>query len=844
MGSPQERFRKFAWMIMPILAVVIAFGYIKYGGSITLHSRDTEILAISENLNQVISEADNQELSLSLLTDSILSIVQSYYVDSPRVTNLKIVSSTLENMNLIPGVQSHYNKKQNIITLKIFEDETEYQLTTPYTYSQVLETFENVATFIDQSEPLIEDRNSGKRISGSILVLNSLLTALDAHSSLLSPEAYRELRQGTEGSFGGLGVLVGIRNQVLTVIKPLPRSPALRVGIQKDDKILGINGIYTYGYTLDNLVEHMRGEPGSEVNLSLLRKGDDYPRSMKLNREIINVDSVEAGEITYGDSKILHLTVESFASRTSKEILNAIKVSKARNNGINGLILDLRNNPGGLLDQAVQVVDLFIKSGVIVSTKGRHQEVEVADTGFDETDFPIAILINGDSASASEIVAGALQDHNRAVVIGQPSFGKGSVQTIFELPSERALKLTIARYYTPLGRSIQNVGIMPDVWIQPVIPGEDNVNLFGEYRYKNERYLRNHLSAKKQNTFMLDEPTHKYFYLKSKETTDLPEDIEGDIEMQAAITVLHKMAKTYGKPMPESVNRSSHWLALAAPELDRQFKKMNRKVNKWLSKEHKVSWNKSTEAFDTSKLTLQISKAEEPEVASVKLGEYIEIPWYIANNNNSPVNQISVFVRSEESGFATEEVLLGSISSGATKSGLIKFKIPTYAEPGLHNFRVGLAVGAWPVGGITKQFAVNILDRSMANLQATIKLVNEKGGKIPGVLEPKEKATIQIIVTNTGASDATDIDLKLDNISGKQIRLPVQSNIAKNTTIKKGASRTYNISVSGSSNIFSSDIGIGLYLDSSDLKIPVVSRTSIRGLPNKRIENISNLIAH
>ncbi|TWW09015.1 carboxyl-terminal protease [Planctomyces bekefii] len=192
-------------------------------------------------------------------------------------------------------------------------------------------------------------------------LLNSTLAELDAHSALLSADAYRELRQGTEGSFGGLGVLVGIRDNMLTVIKPLPRSPAQRSGIQRRDRILGIDGLFTYGYSLDELVEYMRGDPGTSVNLSLLRDGARAPSEVVLKREIIHVDSVTAADIVRGPLKVLHLTIENFASRTSREVLSAIKKFRVRHNGVmNGLVLDLRSNPGGLLDQAVQVADLFL----------------------------------------------------------------------------------------------------------------------------------------------------------------------------------------------------------------------------------------------------------------------------------------------------------------------------------------------------------------------------------------------------------------------------------------------------------------------------------------------------
>ena len=323
-------------------------------------------------------------------------------------------------------------------------------------------------------------------------VFNIVLSKLDAHSSYLSSVLYKDLKEGTEGKFGGLGVLVTIKDHVLTVIEPIPKSPAYRAGVKRRDKIVAIDNIKTFGTTLDELVENMRGEPGSNVRLTLLRENQESLLKVDLKREVIEIDSVK--DKILSDGEILYLKIESFSARTAEDIYTAIKKHK----NIKGIVLDLMDNPGGLLDQAIKVADIFLRKGEIVSTKGQSKMSFSAESNKLDSNLPLIVLVNKDSASASEIVASAIQDLNRGLLIGQPTFGKGSVQTVFELPTGEALKLTIARYYSASGRSIQRQGITPDIWLQPLEAYPQNKNILGDFRYKSERFMSYSLQQKKK----------------------------------------------------------------------------------------------------------------------------------------------------------------------------------------------------------------------------------------------------------------------------------------------------------------------------------------------------------
>lgn len=330
-------------------------------------------------------------------------------------------------------------------------------------------------------DPLTIEEIINKAISG-------LLSNLDAHSSFLDTKHFKELKIQTEGEFGGLGITVGIRDGALTVIAPLEGTPAFKAGLKAGDIILKIDDKSTIDMTLDEAVNLMRGKPGTKITLTIVRKGEPKPLKISITRDIIKIDSVYAKHIL--NDEMLYLRVVSFDKKVVNEIKKYIKENEDKTKGI---VLDLRNNPGGLLDQAVGLVDLFIEKGIIVSQKGRvksENKVYKAKKYGTYKNIPLVVLVNGGSASASEIVSGALQDHKRAIIIGEKTFGKGSVQVILPIDKSEAIKLTIARYYLPSGRTIQALGITPDII---AYPGEVNIKE-DEFKIK-EAELKKHLKS-------------------------------------------------------------------------------------------------------------------------------------------------------------------------------------------------------------------------------------------------------------------------------------------------------------------------------------------------------------
>ena len=296
--------------------------------------------------------------------------------------------------------------------------------------------------------------------------IKGTLRGLDPHSSFLDPEMYREMQVETSGSFGGLGIEITLRDDVLTVVAPIEGTPAYRAGIQPGDRILKIEGLSTKDMQLSDAVKRMRGKPGSKITISIVREGWNEPKDFLITREQIRVQSVRANQLEPG---IEYIKLRQFQEQTANDLETSLD-KYVKEGKIQGLVLDLRNNPGGLLTSAVEVTEKFLESGkLVVYTEGRVRNQNMRFSSNAKrvfTDFPIVVLVNQGSASASEIVAGALQDWGRAVVIGTQSFGKGSVQTIIPLSDGSGLRLTTAKYFTPKGRSIHGKGITPDIVVE------------------------------------------------------------------------------------------------------------------------------------------------------------------------------------------------------------------------------------------------------------------------------------------------------------------------------------------------------------------------------------------
>ena len=386
--------------------------------------------------------------------------------------------------------------------------------------------------------------------------INGMLSSLDPHSSYMSPKSFRDMQVQTRGEFGGLGIEVTMENGVIKVVSPIDDTPAAKAGLLANDLITHLDNEQISGLTLEQAVEKMRGPVNTPISLTIVRKGRDDPFDVKVVRDVIRINAVKAR--MEGDD-IAYIKVTTFNEQTHTNMVKAMEqLNKDLGPKLKGYVLDLRNNPGGLLDQAIAVSDDFLERGAIVLTKGRNNEETQranARPGDVTEGKKIAVLINGGSASASEIVAGALQDHKRATIIGTRSFGKGSVQTIIPLGANGAIRLTTARYYTPSNRSIQAKGIDPDILIEEELPEELKAKMAAE-KPRGEASLRGHL----KNPDGSDKTEEKKEEV-SGSSSYVPKEPEKDTQLQYALSFLRGTAKE-----PPSANKQVPGGESKAPE--------------------------------------------------------------------------------------------------------------------------------------------------------------------------------------------------------------------------------------------------------------------------------------
>lgn len=387
-----------------------------------------------------------------------------------------------------------------------------------------IELFTDVLAIVKKS--YVEEVDTKKLIYGAI---NGMLAALDPHSSFMPPDTYKELKLDTKGEFGGLGIEISIKDGILTVISPIEDTPAYRAGIKAGDQILKIDDKFTKDLTIMDAVKRMRGVKGTKVTLTIMREGFDKPKDFPLTRDVIQVKSIKFKMLDDGYG---YLRIAQFQEKTSDDLQKALDILNETSKGkLKGLVLDLRNDPGGLLDQAVKVSETFLEEGkLIVYTEGREKDAQMkfsSRKSEKQPDYPIVALINSGSASASEIVAGALQDHKRAVVMGVQSFGKGSVQTIIPLSDNSGLRLTTAKYFTPSGRSIQAKGITPDIVVERI---ELTSTEKKESMHLREKDLENHFENDKK-----EQSTEKTEVLPLYKTD---EQVKNDYQLLRALDLL------------------------------------------------------------------------------------------------------------------------------------------------------------------------------------------------------------------------------------------------------------------------------------------------------------------
>ncbi|MCS6798754.1 MAG: S41 family peptidase [Myxococcota bacterium] len=608
---------------------------------------------------QAARERDPYDLRELRVLNRVIGEVTESYVEPERVRHRDMLLGGLDAIQrTVAPVLVHYTEGATTLAVQVGEQRREFRVddvTAPWTLSR---RFRDVFAFLQES--LAGEDVDLREVEYA--AVNGMLRTLDPHSVLLTPKVYEDMQMSTRGEFGGLGIVISIRDGHLTIIRPMPGTPAARAGLQAGDRIVKIDEEATVNMPLQEAVDRLRGAPGSRVTVWVVRPGAQgftQPRRFDLVRAVIHIDSIESRMLAHG---VGYVRIKSFQGNTHDDMMRALGDLNAR--GMRALVLDLRDDPGGLLDQAVRVADTFLAAGTIVTTDARdprQRDTKTAEPDGTEPDYPMIVLVNGASASASEIVAGALQAHDRALVVGQRTFGKGSVQVLYDFEDGSALKLTIARYLTPGDVSIQGVGIVPDVAIDPMTVDREDMDLAIDRDAIRESDLRMPLRGQRDRP--ADEPAVRLRYYLSREERERlrqrdPDDPTGnereeEFLLRFASEILAGATRT----------RRRELLAEARPIIERiAAGEMERAVAELRALG--VDW---TSGRDEGPSEVEVRASTHPAGGPVTAGEPLELRVRVTNRGRATLYQLRATTRSDFPLFEGRELVFGRLAPGESR---------------------------------------------------------------------------------------------------------------------------------------------------------------------------------
>lgn len=621
--------------------------------------------------------AEKQDVNYKFRLPGIVSsYVNRLYVDPERIKTVEMLKEALSwEERIIPEVLTDFTENTNTQTVTVDDVSKTYDLSKIHRTKDMIEVLQDALAFINTRSHLNDPLTTNDI---EYTAINGMLTQLDPHSIILPPKEFDEFRIGTTGKFGGLGMVVGSREGILTVISPIDGTPAARAGMKAGDKIVEIDGESTVNMNLTESVGKLRGDPGTMVTLSVLTEKAAQSKLFTMKREIIVIPTVESSLL---DNSLGYIKIRNFQDDTSQCLNDHLKRLKVSNNNskLKGLIIDLRNNSGGLLDQAIEVADKFLEKGIIVVTVGpgghprEIQEARKLET--DEEFYPIVTLVDAGSASGAEIVAGALKENNRAVIVGDRSFGKGSVQQLIELMDGSALKLTIAKYLNPLFTDIQSVGITPDIQLVPVTITKDNINLFRGVTALREEDLKQHLDEHPKG----DKPyaTVKYFS-EAKEKAKTEEHAEVVDEETEDPYKLPDFTKDFHVLFAKKLLlQATTWqretiLQNSLPLVDETTRAEGEKIAQSLQKLD-IDWSTGT---NTRNAKSTASFSTNPPNGRVKAGDKITITIQVKNTGEIPLYQLRGISSSKNGLFEKLEFIFGKIDKDVTRSYSATVEIP------------------------------------------------------------------------------------------------------------------------------------------------------------------------
>ncbi len=590
--------------------------------------------------------------------------------------------------------------------------------------------------------------------------VNGMLHTLDPHSILLTPDIYEEMRLQTRGSFGGLGIVISIRDNQLTIISPIDGTPASRAGLRRMDRIVRINEESTINMRLDEAVNHLRGDPQTRVTVWIERRGWDEPHRFDLVREVIQVESILAKVM---EGNVGYIRIKNFQGNTMDDLERALADMRRQN--VRGLVLDLRNNPGGLLEQAVQISDAFLRSGNIVTTRGGTEAQEDKDAHDDgsEPEWPIVMLVNGGSASASEIVAGALQAHDRALVLGEQTFGKGSVQVLYDFDGGSALKLTIAEYLTPGGVSIQRSGITPDVAVAPMVVHGQSLDLVPTTAYLREGDLEGSLVS--QSARAAGTASESIRYLDEFEDPEAePDDAEADREDEFQMDFLIGLARDVLQRARASERREM--LAEARSFLQERGAQEQTKADRELSRLG-VDWSVGPDS-GAANLDVRVSTGRPGDI--VRAGDPFDLTATVTNRGPGTVYRLHGTTKSDNGWFGDREFAFGRVRPGETRVWKVPVKIRKDTLARIDHVELSFTEAHDHVpAAASARIRVEALPRPV--FAWGVQMTDAGRGNGDGRIQRGELVTIHAAVKNAGPGPSHATTASLRNLSGEGVLL-------------------------------------------------------------------------
>jgi carboxyl-terminal processing protease len=726
------------------------------------------------------------DLTALKIFNSTLLRIKERYVDPTRIDPRKMLYKALDSVQFnIPEVLVEPDEANNQVAVRVNDKREVFDASDVDSLWRLAAKLKKVFRFIESN------MNAGADLAQiEYAAVNGMLNTLDPHSVLMDPEAARDMDVSTSGKFGGLGIVIRMIERKLTVIRPIKDTPAWRAGILANDHIVKINQDPTENLTSDEAVDRMRGEPKTSVTLWISRKGETTLRRFDITRDIIRVSSVESKLL---DKKVGLIKVKSFSSSTSAEVADAM--STLRSQGATAWVLDLRWNPGGLLEQAVQVSDLFVDSGAVVTTvESRRRKVHDASRGDGDGSSSLAVLVNMGSASASEIVAGALKNLDRAIIIGTRTFGKGSVQELYDNDDGSKLKLTVAQYLTPGDRSIQSVGIVPDILLQRMIipdkndaPG-DFVRLLAPSRAYGEKELDAHLTSTYAKD--ADKPVYELSFVVDKPKKPAPAAGTTPTPTPAPAPGTGTPGTDDTEPGPDEQpldddvivedfeTKLARDLVASAPSSnrDRLVKQARKLVDKLRADEEAklvaalskigVDWTAPAAGqTDAARLNARLDTAP---AGAAKAGDTITVTGSVRNEGTGPAWRVHARIQADDYVFEDTELPFGKIMPGETKTFVTKVKLPKDAVDRLDRLTVEVREARnAPVVVTPATLRVEAAKRPV--FAYAYQLIDEGNGD--GLIQKKETYRLIVTVKNTGAGTAAEATALLRNASGDGVAL-------------------------------------------------------------------------